>query len=97
MVTEQSFSKIQEALKNIDSLRTGNRFEKVVEENDNYLSSQGGESQGEYDTITEVYKIDENVYIKLVLHTDSYGDNESIVSIQIVKPFIKQVQDFVEI
>lgn len=85
---------INEALSNIGALRHNHKkFKKV---SDNTIDNlRGEERQGEYNEIIEVYSLgQDDLHIKLVLRTDSYGDNESVQSIQIVKPIIKQVTDF---
>jgi hypothetical protein len=49
----------------------------------------------EYDELIEIYSLGEDdLHLKLILRTDSYGDNEFVSSIQIVKPIVKQVTDF---
>jgi hypothetical protein len=84
---------INEALSNIDNLRTGKKFKKVVDSTIDNL--KGEERQGAYNEITEVYSLGvSDIHIKLSLKTDSYGDNEFIHGVQIVKPVIKQVTDF---
>lgn len=56
---------------------------------------RGNEYQGEYNEYIEVYSLGvDNLHIKLVLRTDSYGDNEAIASAQIVTPVVKQITDF---
>lgn len=87
---------INEALSNIYTLRYNGmkgKFTKVLEERVDNL--RGGESQGEYDEIIEIYSLGkDDLHLKLTFRTDSYGENESIISIQVVKPIIKQVTDF---
>lgn len=44
---------------------------------------------------TEIYKLGiDDLHLKLERQTDSYGDNESLVSIKFVRPIVKQVTDF---
>lgn len=84
---------INEALKDIYSLRSSKKFKKVSDSMVDNL--RGEERQGEYNEIIEVYSLGmDDLHIKLVLHTDSYGDNETVTSMQIVKPVTKTVQDF---
>lgn len=87
---------INEALSDINTLRYNGmkgKFTKVTNEKVDNL--RGGESQGEYDEIIEIYSLgQDDLHLKLTLRTDSYGDNENIVSVQIVKPIVKQVTDF---
>lgn len=81
-----SYQLINEALKDISSLRYSHKkFNRVTKEI----------REDEYNETTEVYSLGEDdLYIKIVLRSDSYGDNESVNSIQIVKPVVKQVTDF---
>jgi hypothetical protein len=85
---------INEALKSVENLRHGNsKFKKVSSSKIDNL--RGRESQVEYNEIIEVYSLEqEDLHLKLVLRTDSYGDNEFVHSVQIVKPIVKQVTDF---
>ena len=89
-----NYKLINEALKDISELRWKHlKFKKVSDSKIDNL--RGGESEGEYDELIEVYSLGENdLHLKLVLRTDSYGDNEYVHSIQIVKPIVKQVTDF---
>ncbi len=85
-----SYNLINEALADINSLRTGRKFQKVSNS-----STKNGEYEGSYEDIVEIYSLGaEDLYIKLTLRTDSYGDNETVHSVQIVKPVVKQVTDF---
>jgi hypothetical protein len=54
---------------------------------------QGGEPlQGGYDEYYKVFKLPvEGVFLKLTYRTDSYGDNDSLHSIQFVKETQKKV------
>ncbi len=36
----------------------------------------------------------DDVFVKIRIKTDSYGENESIVGIQFVKPVVKSVTDY---
>lgn len=90
-----SLEKINEALSDIESLRHGNKkFPRVSSSKTNNVDEYNG-SQGEYDEIVEVYSLGvDDLHVKLELRTDSYGYNEFVNSVQIVKPIIKQVTDF---
>lgn len=90
-----SYKLINEALSDIDSLRHGHKkFPKVSTHKEGNVDSNEG-SQGEYNEITEVYSLGEdNLHLKLVLRTNSYGYDEAVYSVAIVKPVIKQVTDF---
>lgn len=89
-----NYKLINEALSDIPSLRYNHeKFRKVSKNTIDNL--RGGEVQGEYNEIVEIYSLGEDdLHLKLVLRTDSYGDNDFVHSIQIVKPIVKQVTDF---
>ena len=89
-----SYKLINEALSDISSLRYGNKkFPKVSTNTIDNL--RGDERQGEYNEIIEIYSLgQDDLHIKLELRTDSYGDSESVHSVSIVKPIVKQVTDF---
>ena len=89
-----NYKLINEALSDISSLRYNHKKFKKVSDNkvDNL---RGRESQGEYDELIEIYSLGEDdLHLKLVLRTDSYGDYEFVHSIQIVKPIQKTIVDF---
>lgn len=91
---------INKILSDIESLIDGNRklpYEKVVDTRDGDCANSDG-IHGKYDTITKVYDLgQENLFLKIVAKTDSYGYNEHLTSIQFVKPVIKQITDFEQI
>ncbi len=88
-----SLVRINEALSDINILRQGRKYPKVASEMIDNL--RGNEYQGEYNEYIEVYDLGvDKLHIKLVLRTDSYGDNEALVSAQIVTPVTKTVVDF---
>jgi hypothetical protein len=78
------YTKLNAKLANLKSLRRGTPMAKTRPED-------------EYSTWTEIYPFDEDVYVKLTIRQDSYGENEFIEGIQFVKPQVKQVTDFVTI
>ncbi len=89
-----NYKLINEALENISNLRYNHKKFKKVSGNriDNL---KGEERQGEYNELIEIYSLgQDDLHLKLVFRTDSYGDNDFIQSMQIVKPIIKQVTDF---
>lgn len=90
-----SLQLINEALSNIENLRYGNKkFPKVSSSKVENVDEYNG-SQGEYNEIIEIYALGEdNLHIRLELRTDSYGNDEAVHSISIVKPVVKQVTDF---
>jgi len=78
------YAKVNQALKNLDSLRgSGNAVEKVSSEDNHYNGK------------TEVYKIDEDVYVKLTIYEDSYGENEYVTGIEFVQPTEVKVTNFI--
>jgi len=81
---------LNEALKDLCKLRRGKtEFTEVINEID------GEGDQGEEGLSYEVYKLSgTDIYIKLEVRTDSYGDNESITGIQFVQPTEKLVKVF---
>lgn len=89
-----NYKLINEALFNISKLRYNHpKFKKVSSQTVDNL--RGEERQGEFNEIIEIYSLGEdNLHLKLTLNTDSYGDNEALMSIQVVKPIVKQVADF---
>ena len=88
-----SLKVINEALGDINNLRYCKKFAKVASETIDNL--RGYERQGEYNEVIEIYdlKVD-NLFIKLTLRTDSYGEDEKIYSVQIVAPVVKTVTDY---
>lgn len=82
-----SYKLINEALNDIPKLRYNHRFSKIT--------TNTVDNEDDYSETTEIYSLgQDNLHIKLVLRTDSYGDNEFVHSVQIVKPIIKQITDF---
>lgn len=95
--SEKQFKEFLNAIKDISELRYGKKYRRVAETNDEKLDGHDGGWQGQYNTLTEIYHITDDLYVKLTLKTDSYGDNEGISGISLVSPVVKQVQDFVEV
>ena len=90
-----NYKLINEALSDLGSLRYNlKKFRKVSSQTiiDNL---RGDERQGEYNETIEIYSLaEDDLHLKLVLRTNSYGEDESVHSIQVVKPTVKQVTDF---
>jgi len=42
----------------------------------------------------EIYHFEGDVYIKLIIRLDSYGDNEQIVGVEFVSPQVVKVTNF---
>lgn len=84
------YKTINEILSNLSSIKSNKDFTRVV---NNYTTE--GEYEGSYSEYINVYKYkDTDIFIKITTRTDSYGDNESVHSVQFVKPIVKQVTDF---
>jgi hypothetical protein len=88
-----NYKLINEALKDINQLRNSHKFVQVESHETNNVDKENG-SQGESNIITEVYSIGEDIYLKVLLETDSYGGNEAITSIQICVPVKKEITVF---
>jgi len=74
------YKKINEALRDISAIRNKKAVETV---------------KTDEDTTDEVYPSEiEDVFIKLTVTTDSYGDNEKITSIQFVSPVTKNITNY---
>jgi hypothetical protein len=60
------------------------------------INSNGGDGeQGEEGVSYEVYKLPiDNLYVKLKITTDSYGDNEAVSGIEFVSPVEKTVTTY---
>lgn len=89
-----NYKLINEALSDINSLRNKHKkFKRVSEKTIDNLGGYG--SRGEYNETIEIYSLGvDDLHLKLILRTDSYGNDESVYSIQIVKPVQKTVTDF---
>lgn len=78
----------------IDEHRT-NPYKKVLDTYDGTCGENQGENHGEHDTITRVFDLNrDGLFLKIILYTDSCGNNESLYGIEFVKPVIKEVTDF---
>jgi len=86
------YSKVNKMLENLLALRNQKPYQKdVLKEIKN---PDGG--QGEEGLTHEFYEVkgEENLFIRLTITTDSYGDNESIQGVQFVRPKEKTVTVF---
>src|SRR5208283_1660296 len=86
-----NYRQLNEALKNLNSLRnSGKRVERVIEKEIGEESSQGDEGIS-----YEVYKSPvEGIFIKLKITTDSYGNNDHVAGIEFVTPKEKTVTSY---
>lgn len=77
-----NLTKINEVLKDLKQLRyRGKPVEVEV------VKEIRDEEQGEEGLSYEIYNLDtDDLYVKLKINTDSYGDNESITGLEFVKP-----------
>lgn len=63
--------------------------------NDNVITDRENGSQGDYNTIVKTYDIgDKDVFLQVILTTDSYGYGETFQSIQFVQAEEKTVKVF---
>lgn len=87
------YKKLNEALIDLSEYTLKRKYEQVlVKTPDDYFQEK---NQSDTSLKTEIYKLDfDDLYLKVSRVTDSYGDNERLSSIQLVKPVIKQVTDF---
>lgn len=87
---------INEALSQISEIESNKKFPRVSTAIVDNL--RGHESQGEYNEHISIYSLGvDDLHIKIVEFTDSYGDGRYINSIQIVTPVKKEVTDFVTV
>ena len=77
-----NYKKINEKLKDFNLIRNGQKIES---------KSPDGE---EYENGYEIYKLDDDIYVRLEIYEDSYGDNEAVVGIQFIKPKVVTVTEF---
>lgn len=92
-----SITKLNKILKDLMNIRnSGKRIERTVikDLNDEHYGGEG--SQGDSNEIYEVYPIEgeTGLFIKLEIGSDSYGDNEFVAGIEIVRPVEKLVTLF---
>jgi hypothetical protein len=85
------YKKLNEILGSLRALRRKQTPVETIVVNE--LAGEG--SQGEENEIYEVYSIpDSDMFIKLRISSDSYGDNEFIDGITFVKPQQKTVTNY---
>lgn len=82
--------KLNPLLKNFYSLRQEKKAGEQIVKKLTYNDPEQGDTGLSY----EVYKLSEDIYVKLEINTDSYGDNEFVAGIEFVRPIVKQVTDF---
>lgn len=85
------YKKLNEMLKDLNKLRNSSKMvEKPVVKDLN-----GREEQGESSEIYEIYPTDEkDIFIRLTINSDSYGDNEFVNGIEFVSPIQRQVTNY---
>ena len=83
------YKKLNEVFKNLRNIK----LEKVsTNQSDNFYQEK---HQGEEGERIDIYELGfDDLFLKVVTVSDSYGNNELIDSIQFVKPILKQVKDF---
>ena len=88
---------INELLKDFSTIRNiygGSKFTKVATQIISEIDSSYGEGEQGFEGQTfEIYQYGE-IFIKLDIRSDSYGDNEHIAGLQFVKPIVKSVESF---
>jgi len=90
------YKEINKVLSNLDKYAQGNgAIETTVINGLDYDSSNEGE-EGETHYIFNFNK-EENIFLKAIVKTDSYGDNERLASLQFVQPVEVKVQNYTEI
>lgn len=88
-----TISQVNHILEDLDTYNLSRKFTLVIEEeSDSYEREL---SQGEEGTKTSVFKLGiEDLHLKVVEVTDSYGDYKGVSSLKIVRPVVKQVTNF---
>jgi anaerobic ribonucleoside-triphosphate reductase len=89
------FKQLNEMLSNLNNIRYGSKGYKRVQEKVEHKVDVNYERQGEEGLSYEVYSTPyPELYIRLEVKTDSYGDNEHVSGIQFVEPKEKVIQEF---
>ncbi len=84
-----NYKLINEALKDLRNIK----LSKVSTfESEDFYEEKGQSEEGERIDIYDL-KMD-NLYLKVVTSSDSYGNENGVTSIQFVKPITKQVTDY---
>jgi len=86
-------SLINKLLTNLDNLKASG-FKDISSEHTNVRESGYEGSFDEYEYYYSHLELPNDVFLKVVRQTDSYGDNEFTKSIQFVIPVIKEVTKF---
>lgn len=76
------------------SKETRSKYRKSTQQGHQGVPQNEDGYQGEYNETFEFYQhpdMPQNIFLRLTEHTDSYGDNESIVEYQFVEGKAKQV------
>lgn len=85
------FKQLNELLKDLSRIRNNN--EQISKDVIHTIEDEG--NQGDEGVSYEVYKIPyDNLYVRLTIKTDSYGDNEYVSGIEFVQPIEKTIQTF---
>lgn len=92
-------SLLNKYLSDLDDFRYKNAKKRIHTETIKEIDPEG--EQGESGLSFEIYPFPESqiadLYVKLRITTDSYGDNESVCGIEFVKPKEKLIQYFEKI
>lgn len=89
--TSLTLKELNKLFKSLSDLRVQKNLVQTSKKYDDFE-----ESQGSSDTRYEVYKIPAfpDIFIRLTIETDSYGDNSYVGGFEFVKPTQKTIQTF---
>jgi hypothetical protein len=84
---------INEILTDLSEWNLSKKFNKVASSEDPDYHRE--RDQGETSERVDIYKVGiEDWHLKVITESDSYGEDQGIVSVQFVKPIVKQITDF---
>lgn len=88
-----NYKKINEVLKDLNGWNLSKKYTKVSENVPEDFSQE--KSQGDTSVKSIVYKLDfDDLYLRVDIESDSYGEGETLTSVQFVKPVQKTITDF---
>lgn len=84
---------VNHILEDLNTYNLKQKFKLVAEEENDWEMSNL--DQGDEGTKTSIFKLGiEDLHLKVVKVTDSYGDYKGVSSLKIVRPVTKQVTNF---
>lgn len=91
--TTLTVEQLNNFLSHLDEWTLKNKFSQVAKtESSDYNNEK---DQGETGECVEVYRLGvDDLHLKIVRESDSYGDNEHVTQIKFVVPVVKQITDF---